>query len=122
MDKYFELLRENNHSEIERYFIEHDVNDEIAGGTPLMWAVRQNNIEFVKRLIELGADPNKDDEVGRSPLEIACFFGYHGIAEYLLESGAQITSNCYRRAQFSWNNSEQKEIIELLKHWEPEEE
>ncbi|MBS4220074.1 ankyrin repeat domain-containing protein [Bacillus sp. FJAT-49711] len=118
MDKYFELLRENNHSEIERYFIGNDVNDEIAGGTPLMWAVRQNNIEFVKRLIELGADPNKVDDVGRSPLEIACYYGFLEVAEVLLQKGAKVDFNCFRRAECSWYGSSQRELIELLKRWD----
>lgn len=52
-----------------------------TGETPLFCAVRQNNLEMSKYLIELGADVNLKCSkhkhlVGETPLHAAAYLGY----------------------------------------------
>lgn len=57
--------------------------------TPLRLAVRANNLEMVKILIEAGANPNSDQE--SLPLHVAAFNGNFDILRYLLSKGAALT-------------------------------
>ena len=41
------------------------------GKTPLMGAIRTNNVEAVKLLLAAGADPNKETDAGLCPLWVA---------------------------------------------------
>jgi ankyrin repeat protein len=73
-----------------------------------------NNIQFTKQLNHRGANVNQRDCLGRTPLLIACYFGYVEIASFLMENGADMTG-CLERAEVGWDNHKQIEIIELLK-------
>ncbi|MBU9710892.1 ankyrin repeat domain-containing protein [Evansella tamaricis] len=115
MNEYIERLRNEKVDELATLFNKHDINTDIFGGTALTWATHMGNSEFVKRLIELGADVNKLDESGRVPLEIACYFGYEEIVQRLLNEGASINKRCFERARDSWNGSDQANIIDILK-------
>lgn len=42
--------------------------DDRFGSTALHYAVRENNIEAIKTLLNLGANPNKKDNFGKTPL------------------------------------------------------
>lgn len=54
---------------------------------PLTIAVNNNNLELVKRLVELGADIHIQDDL---PLTQACFIGNLEIVEFLVEQGANV--------------------------------
>src|SRR5579872_2657121 len=62
---------------------------EIAGQTPLTWAAKRDAL-LVRALVENGAEINKTNYFKYTPLMIAAQFGVPKIAEYLLESGADL--------------------------------
>lgn len=60
------------------------------GYTPLMFAVDQGNVSFVRALVERGADVNARSASQTSPILIAVFHGSFAIAELLLQAGAEL--------------------------------
>jgi ankyrin repeat protein/cytochrome c5 len=59
-----------------------------GGLTPLLFAVRQGDLESVKTLVNAGADVNATDPVKISPLVVAINNAQYNIAGFLLEKGA----------------------------------
>ena len=55
---------------------QYDVNEQFgkSGVTPLIAAVRKDDLELVEELIEEGADCNLTDNDGNTPLIVACLF------------------------------------------------
>ena len=53
-------------------------------------AVEKGNLGRVKLLIEQGADKDKSDSYGDTPLRTASFFGRHEVVQYLVEQGASL--------------------------------
>ena len=58
------------------------------GQTAAVRAVLANRPEQLKTLLELGANPNKGDREGRTPLWLAANRKRHGLVKLLLERGA----------------------------------
>lgn len=58
--------------------------------TPLVFAVRANNLDAVKVLLEAGADINQTTGYGWSPLLVATQNRYYKLGAYLLEHGADV--------------------------------
>ena len=56
--------------------------------SPLHLAARLTNAEFIRFLIDEGAELESRDETGRTPLFVAAFFGASSCAEELIEAGA----------------------------------
>jgi ankyrin repeat protein len=56
--------------------------------TPLVYAVRANDVETVKVLLAAGADVNQTTGYGWSPLLVATQNRYYALGKYLLEHGA----------------------------------
>src|SRR5205823_3640311 len=65
---------------------------ESDGTTPLLWAVHNNDIDAVDRLIKAGADINVKNEYGVTPLSEAAVNGNTAIIEKLLKAGANADS------------------------------
>jgi len=106
----FFIACENGHVNIVKYFIEHggaDINEkfmwqysmgeEIYFGTPLIIACRKknDNYDMVKFLVEKGADINKKDGFGETPLFAACNItnaneNNEKIVKYLIDHGADV--------------------------------
>ncbi|WVZ21948.1 hypothetical protein V8G54_000492 [Vigna mungo] len=63
---------------------------EIELATRLNCAAHDGHLDLVKRLIGFGADPNKTDYDGRTPLHISASKGYEDISSYLVEQGVCI--------------------------------
>ncbi|WP_400244945.1 ankyrin repeat domain-containing protein [Niallia sp. JL1B1071] len=84
----------------------------------LFQSVYMNDLDTVKKLID---DQNVDiiemDQLGRTILQIACYFGFYEVCKILLEKGSKIDEDCFRRAENSWYGKSQNEIIELLNEW-----
>jgi uncharacterized protein len=59
-----------------------------GGLTPLLFAVRQGNLESTKLLVAAGANVNQTDPVKISPLVVAINNAQYDIASYLLDKGA----------------------------------
>jgi ankyrin repeat protein len=67
-----------------------DAQDE-AGSTILLWAVRHNNLEYVRILVNCGADVSLGDNKGICPLEEAIKGNHTGILE-AITSAATFTA------------------------------
>jgi ankyrin repeat protein len=61
-----------------------------GGLTPLVYAVRSNDLDSVKALLGAGADINQVTGYGWSPLLVATQNRYYKLAAYLLEHGADV--------------------------------
>lgn len=61
-----------------------------SGLTALNQCVLDGNYESVKMLVELGANVNKRDRFGWTPLHYAASEGYEKICRYLLRNGANL--------------------------------
>jgi ankyrin repeat protein len=65
-----------------------DVNQpSVDGTTALHWAVYQEDVGLVERLVSLGADPNRSNEYGASPMTVAADHGNVSIMRLLLDAG-----------------------------------
>ncbi|MCC3359430.1 ankyrin repeat domain-containing protein [Bacillus sp. REN16] len=85
----------------------------------LFRAVYMSDLDTVEKLLgEHNVDVNEADQLGRTPLQIACYFGYYEVCKKLLEKGAKIDEDCFRRAQNGWDGHRQNEIIELFREWQ----
>lgn len=77
------------------YFDNVDIRDE-QGNTPLLYATMAGNINSVRSLLFMDADPNIKNYRGTTPLYAAIFSGRADLTALLLEHGAdpaEVTSN-----------------------------
>jgi ankyrin repeat protein len=58
------------------------------GTTALHWAVRQDDLELVDRLLRSGANPKASNRYGVTPLHLAAVNGNAAVIERLLKAGA----------------------------------
>ena len=85
----------------------------------LFQAVYINDLDTVKKLLDdKDVDVNKTDHLGRTVLQIACYYGFYEVCKKLLEKGAKIDEDCFRRAENGWDGFRQSEIIGLLHEWQ----
>src|SRR5207237_5231129 len=61
-----------------------------GGLTPLVYAVRSDDIDSVKALLEAGADVNQTTGYGWSPLLVATQNRYYKLGAFLLDRGADV--------------------------------
>lgn len=116
--EYMKILDSNDSKKLlDEYLSNHEVNEKVNGESLTYWAVFYNKLSIVKRLIELGANPNQRDSLDRSFLEIGSYFGFYDVCKTLLEKGAKPDEDCTRRAENGWGGFRQNEIIELLSEW-----
>ena len=70
-----------------------DVNTaEADGTTPLHWAVHQNDLELVDRLIKAGANVKATNDYGVTPMSEAAVIGNAVLLDRLLKAGADVES------------------------------
>lgn len=65
----------------------------VDGTTPLHWAVYNQNVELVERLILAGADVNAINDYGSSPMTEAAAVGHSEIIALLLAAGVDANSS-----------------------------
>ena len=58
--------------------------------TPLAVALVRERFEVAQALVELGAQPNHADPLGRTPLVLALLFGRESAVRWLIDHGAQL--------------------------------
>lgn len=85
----------------------------ISGVTALTQSALDGRLESVKFLIELGADVNKKDRLGWTPLHYAVSEGYVDICEYLLQNGADCSVR-NKQGEFPIQLAEDDSIARLL--------
>lgn len=66
--------------------------EEFASGwlTPLMFAARENDVESAKAIVKAGADINAQAADGKDALSLALFDGNWDVAEFLIDSHANL--------------------------------
>jgi uncharacterized protein len=64
----------------------------VDGTTPLHWAVHNDNLDLVGRLVEAGADVNASNAYGATPLTEAAVVGNVEVIELLVEGGADVNT------------------------------
>jgi ankyrin len=70
-----------------------DVNaPEADGTTALHWAVHQNDLDLVDRLLRAGANVNAKNDYGATPMSEAAVIGGPELLERLLKAGADVES------------------------------
>lgn len=90
----YQGLRDNNLDLIREGCKQIDINElDPYGKTPLMYACLHCTLEIVKALVEDGADVNKRDLLGWTPL---FYCKDTAMADYLLSVGADINAQDYR--------------------------
>ena len=82
----------------------------------LFWAVMGSDEEKVERLIAGGADVNRQDRHGTTPLHVAAKFGNRKLTELLLAAGANVNlqNNCEETALHNAAQSNEEDVIQLL--------
>lgn len=76
-----------------------------------------NKLDFCKLLIQEGADINRKDKIGRTPLSTACYFDFVGISRVLLDNGAEIDEICMDQAYKGWDGHIQSDTLSLLREY-----
>ena len=66
---------------------------DVVGGEPLHYAVVDDDLVEVKRLIDQDADVNAREDGGGSPLHFAAGNGFVAIAELLIARGAEVNAS-----------------------------
>ena len=61
------------------------------GWTPLMHSVRTGQLDDVRTLLSLGADPNTRDNIGNTPLHKAAIAGAVSKVRLLIDHGAELS-------------------------------
>ena len=65
-----------------------NAQDPVTGHTILYAAARAGNLEAIKFLTELGAEPDLSQRTKSTALHVASFYGHANVVRCLLESGA----------------------------------
>ncbi|MEO8100518.1 MAG: ankyrin repeat domain-containing protein [Acidobacteriota bacterium] len=73
--------------------------EEFASGwlTPLMLAARENDLESARLLVKAGADINAQSGDGKDALSLAFFDGSYDVAEFLIDSRANVNQKDAQR-------------------------
>lgn len=70
-------------------------------------AVKQQNLEAIKKLVENGADVNAQDTDGHTALMIASSYENFEIVKFLVESNANVCAiNKFNKTAFHYTNNE----------------
>ncbi|AIF45124.1 ankyrin repeat domain-containing protein [Virgibacillus sp. SK37] len=115
---FMNIINSDDVNQLDEYVDKCGVNHKIKGASLLYWTVHVNNLPFVTRLLELGANPNLKDSIGRSPLEVGAYYGFYKVCKVLLEHGGKVDEDSQRRALEGWDGNRQDLIIELLQQWQ----
>jgi len=80
----------NNKIKKETNKINLNAEDKNSKQTFLNFSISLRNEDIVNFLIKNGADVNKEDKNGKTPLMLACGKGYENIVKILIENGANV--------------------------------
>jgi ankyrin repeat protein len=60
--------------------------------TALHWAVYRKDLDLVERLLDMGADPDRPNDYGATPMTVASEHGEYAIMQALVDAGGDIDS------------------------------
>lgn len=89
-----------------------ELEQKVDGETMLFQAAKDGEIEVVKKLLQLGANPNSPSLGSVMPLHIAAKFGHLEIIEELLNGGANVDGKCKNEIDLKDNNDEAQTTID----------
>lgn len=88
----FEAIK-NGHDKIASLLVKHGASFKIEdAGSFLCSSVSRGDIDFIRRVLSNGVDPNSKDYDFRTPLHVATSQGSYVIAKMLVEAGANVLS------------------------------
>ena len=104
--------------------------DESKGASTLFEACEKGRTQWVKLLLEHGADMNARNQQGATPLMVAAGNGHEPLVEWLLSNGADtraLDNKGYTALAWAYSPTAmnvtpfpvQRKIIRLLKHHSP---
>jgi len=67
-------------------------NIDTYGQSPVFYAAREGHLEIIRRLVEVGADPDLIDNNGQTPIYYAIKSNKVDVVEYLISVGAKLTN------------------------------
>jgi len=102
-DAHFDAVQALVKAGADRSQIPRDLNrKDKAGFTPLVEALRRNDMSSARALFQLGLDPNSRDGSGRTLLEGAAFSGNVELARILIEEGADVNASDNADDKHKW--------------------
>ncbi|KAJ7256364.1 ankyrin repeat-containing domain protein [Mycena rebaudengoi] len=106
---------EGGYTEIFNFLLENhpDINAVSYYGTALLAACEKGRIDFVRRLLDLGADVDLGRAGGSNPLEVASRCGHIEIVRLLLEHNANPNIGIALYAAAEWSD-DRADIVRLL--------
>tara|TARA_R110002167_G_scaffold154760_2_gene349038 strand:- start:1192 stop:1695 length:504 start_codon:yes stop_codon:yes gene_type:complete len=117
------LIRESDEAGINAY-IQSKANIELKDGwgqSALLWAIRNEKLEYVDVLLAAGADPNARDEQGKRALLVAIVWGLTEVADQLITHGADINAKTgadpkQTLLHYCVNSNKEKCVVYLLEN------
>jgi ankyrin repeat protein len=88
------------------------------GFTPLLWSCINGNTDFVKELVESGADLNSRNLIGTNPLQVvvqmACFTDNFEIANYIFDKVTVIENQTAQELIYIAKNYRNQKVLDWL--------
>ncbi|XP_017061535.1 myotrophin [Drosophila ficusphila] len=108
-------IKNGEYDEVERVFLAglHNVNDQMGLRFPLHYAADFGQLKLLKFFVRIGADVDRKDKYGITPLLAAIWEGHTRCVEFLLEVGASRTGRTPEGLSYA-EVAEQDEIRRLL--------
>uniref|UniRef100_A0ACD5YL37 Uncharacterized protein n=1 Tax=Avena sativa TaxID=4498 RepID=A0ACD5YL37_AVESA len=89
-----------------------------TGGTPMLYAAREGNVQIIRYLLDRGGDPSMPDERGSTPLHDVAMQGHSEAVRLLLSKGAPVDPVDHRGAplHLAASNDHVEVVKVLLEH------
>ncbi|XP_017110784.1 myotrophin [Drosophila elegans] len=108
-------IKHGEYDEVERVFLagSHNVNDQMGVRYPLHYAADFGQLKLLKFFVRIGAEVDRKDQYGVTPLLAAIWEGHTRCVEFLLRMGAS-RSERTPQGQSYLEAAEQEDIRRLL--------